>query len=186
MRSRHKIIPTNIKGFGEFGSEAVALFHRILCRKKSFYSAFNFPTILRRRMGLCCIDVRLVSGMAAVSPRLPPALKWKSISGHVWCDHCLWPPHFNHVQSFFLVCSLVWRWIDCKVLNFHQMWNGNASCYKWKPIPLVVLNTESVTENISCTPDCDLAGDLHPFIKSRQRCDPLCWIINTSLSAERD
>lgn len=76
MRSRHKIIPTNIKGFCEFGLEAVAPFHRILCSKKHFHSAFNFPTILSRRMGLCCIDVRLVSGIAAVSPRLPLALKW--------------------------------------------------------------------------------------------------------------
>lgn len=89
MRSRHKIIPTNIKGFCEFGLEAVTLFHRILCAKKSFYSAFNFPTILRHGMALCCIDVRLVSGKAAVSLRLPTALKWKSISGHTWCDQSL-------------------------------------------------------------------------------------------------
>lgn len=75
MRSRHKIIPTNIKGFREFGLEAVVLFHRVSCSKKRFHSAFNFPTILRLRMGLCRIDVRLVSGIAAVSPRLPPALK---------------------------------------------------------------------------------------------------------------
>lgn len=118
MRSRHKIIPTNIKGFCEFGLEAVVPFHRILCSKKHFYSAFNFPTILRHRMSLGYIDVRLVSGIAAVSPRLPPALKWKSLSGHIWCDHCLWPPHFNHVQSFFL-SALVWRWIYCTMLNFY-------------------------------------------------------------------
>ncbi len=102
MRSRHKIIPTNFKGFCEFGLEAVVLFHRILWGKKHFHSAFNFPTILRQRMGLHCIDVRLVSGIAAVSPHLPPALKWKSTSGHIWCDHCLWPQHFKHVQSILL------------------------------------------------------------------------------------
>lgn len=47
MRSRHKIIPTNIKGFYEFGLEALALFYRILCSTKRFYSTFNFPAILR-------------------------------------------------------------------------------------------------------------------------------------------
>ena len=113
MRSRHKIIPRNIKGFREFGLEALVLFHRILCSKKRFYSAFNFPTIPRHRMGLCCIDVRLVSGIAAVSPCLLPALKWKSISGHIWCDHCLWPPHFNHVPSSFFLFALVGSWIYC-------------------------------------------------------------------------
>lgn len=51
------------------------------------------------------------------------------------------------------------------------------------------LNTESsVMENISFTPDCDLAGVLHQFIKSRVVWDKdvnlSCWIImfNYSLS----
>ena len=72
-----------------------------LCSKKRFYSAFNFPAILEHRMGLCCIDVKLVNGKAAVSLRLPPALKWKSISGYIWYNHCLWPPHFNLVCLWF-------------------------------------------------------------------------------------
>lgn len=131
MRSRHKIIPTNIKGFCEFGLEAVTLFHRILCSKKH-YSAFNFPTIRRHRMGPCFTGVRLVSGVAAVSPRLPPALKWKFISGHMWCDHRLWPPHLNNVWSFFFFSSAwVWRWIYCTVFTFYQTWY--ASCCTPKP-----------------------------------------------------
>lgn len=52
------------------------------------------------------------------TPFPTPALKWKSISGHIWCDHCVWPPHFNHVQSFFLN-ALVWRRIYCTVLNLY-------------------------------------------------------------------
>lgn len=49
MRGRHKIIPTNIKGFCEFGLEALVLFHRILC----FYSQFNSAAVLRQGRGLC-------------------------------------------------------------------------------------------------------------------------------------
>lgn len=98
MRSRHKIIPTNIKGFWKLGLEALVLFHRILCRKKHFYSAFNFPTIFGHRIGLCCkVSERC---LAAVSPA---ALKWKSISSHVWCDHSPWLPHLPRV-CFFHVC----------------------------------------------------------------------------------
>lgn len=100
MRSRHKIIPTNIKGFWKLGLEALVLFHRILCRKKHFYSAFNFPTIFGHRIGLCCkVSERRI---AAVSP---PALKWKSISGHVWCDHSPLVPTLQPCpELFFLVC----------------------------------------------------------------------------------
>lgn len=64
MRSRHKIIPTNIKGFYEFGLEALALFfYRILCTTQRLYSTFNFPAILRLRMGPRSAGVRLVGGV---------------------------------------------------------------------------------------------------------------------------
>lgn len=68
LRSRHKIIPANIKGFCEFGFEAVALFHRILCRKKCSIRHSIFQQFCGIEWGLCCIDVRLVGGISAVSP----------------------------------------------------------------------------------------------------------------------
>lgn len=103
MRSRHKIISTNIKGFCEFGLEADVLFHRIVCNKEHFYSAFNFPTILRHRMGLCSIDARLGCSVAAVSPRLPPALnKYSYLVTHDVITAC--GLHSSAMSEVFFPC----------------------------------------------------------------------------------
>lgn len=95
-----KLFQQTSKAFCEFGLEAVALFHRRLCGKKHF-SAFNFPTILRNRVRRYCPDVRLVRGRAAVSPHLSTPLKWKLLSGHIWCDHT---STLHPCPKLFLVC----------------------------------------------------------------------------------
>lgn len=121
-----KLFLRTSKGFVNVDGEALLLLHRPLCSEKRFYSELNFPAILGRTMCLCCVDAELVSGIAAVSLRLPPALKWKSIS--VTCDVIT----ASGLRTSNPVCLGVKA---NSLLDLHSTWNGNASCVEprwWK------------------------------------------------------
>lgn len=141
MRSRHKIIPTNIKGFWIWIG-AVVPFHGMLCSETSFYSAFSFQQSSDRPGSAASLEGESVAWL-----QLHPA--HHRIESK--CDHGM--------KGAFIVQG--WTDIKCGIgmLQNRSDIEPDLPCGS---------NTRRVTENISCTPDCDLAGVLQRMIKSKR------------------